>query len=87
MTSFLDRYARTHGCGELRAEHVGQEVVLTGWVQGYRDHGGAVFLDLRDRGGLTQVVFDKALDEPMHAIASQARGGHTRRVRRPTTAA
>ena len=62
---------RTHRCGTLRAEHIGQEVVVMGWVQTYRDLGGAVFIDLRDRTGLVQVVFDAGVDEAIHAAADK----------------
>ncbi len=64
---------RTHMCGDLRKEHIDQEVVLMGWVHNYRDLGGAVFIDLRDRTGLAQVVLDLAVNEEAHAIAERLR--------------
>ena len=60
---------RTHNCGELRAEHAGQTVVLNGWVNTYRNQGAVVFVDLRDRYGKTQVIFEA--DKPERFLRYQ----------------
>ena len=64
---------RSHYCGELNESHVGEEVRLCGWVHRRRDHGGVIFLDLRDRDGITQVVYDPDTKESF-AIAEGVRG-------------
>ncbi|MDN5683045.1 aspartate--tRNA ligase [Corynebacterium glyciniphilum] len=63
---------RTHLCGDLRSDHIGEEVTLTGWVSRRRDHGGVIFIDLRDRSGLAQVVFrENEVAERAHALRSE----------------
>jgi aspartyl-tRNA synthetase len=72
---------RSHTCGELRADHIGQEVLLAGWVHRRRDHGPLIFIDLRDRYGITQIVFDSADSPVAHAVASDARVEYVLQVR------
>ncbi|MBI5776117.1 MAG: aspartate--tRNA ligase [Nitrospirae bacterium] len=64
---------RTHTCGELTAAHVGQTVVLNGWVHARRDHGNVIFYDIRDRRGMTQVVFNQETNAKAHEQAHQLR--------------
>jgi aspartyl-tRNA synthetase len=66
VLDFLGTLERTHLCGELRAAHAGQFVVLMGWVNRRRDHGNLIFLDLRDRSGICQIVLDKELTPDGH---------------------
>jgi aspartyl-tRNA synthetase len=70
---FITEVKRTHTCGELVAKNIGQDVVLFGWVHNRRDHGGAVFIDLRDRDGLTQVVFEEDVAQDVHELAGSLR--------------
>ena len=64
---------KTHTCGELTLQQVGQRVTLAGWLNRRRDHGGLIFIDLRDRFGLTQVAIDSETAIAAHAVASQTR--------------
>lgn len=69
----LGQWRRTHNCGELREGDVGREVILMGWVQNYREHKEVVFFDLRDRWGVTQVVYNPGLEERVLERARRVR--------------
>lgn len=73
MARFIDELKRTSDCGTLRSSDVGKEVVLFGWVARRRDHGSLVFVDLRDRGGVTQIVFDPEVSKDAHLAAEAVR--------------
>lgn len=67
------RFRRTHACGALRVADEGSTVAVAGWVQSYRDHGGCVFIDLRDRSGVIQLRFDPTVDADAHGLADRLR--------------
>ena len=64
---------RTCNCGQLRIGDAGKKVILSGWVDSYRDHGNLVFIDLRDREGITQLVFNPETQQEMHKLSRQLR--------------
>lgn len=72
---------RTHTCGDLNRDAIGQQVTLAGWVNRRRDHGGLVFLDIRDRYGVTQVICDPERSAEAHRIASEVRSEYVIQVR------
>ncbi len=81
MPDLLGNMRRTHSCCELGIDDAGREVVLMGWVLRRRDHGGVIFVDLRDREGITQVVFNPAVDEAVHVKAHEIRNEYVLAVR------
>ena len=81
MVDQLGDMRRTHSCCELGAKDIGKEVVVMGWVLRRRDHGGVIFVDLRDREGLTQVVFNPEVDKDVHVKAHSIRNEYVLAVR------
>ena len=81
MSDLLGNMKRTHTCNELRDTHIEQEVVLMGWVQHRRDHGGVIFIDLRDRQGITQIVFNPVISESVHGKAQEIRNEYVLGIR------
>jgi aspartyl-tRNA synthetase len=71
---------KTHTCGELRVQHVGQTVRLAGWVNRRRDYGRLLFIDLRDRWGITQVVVDASQSPEAHAMAEEVRSEYVLQI-------
>ncbi|MDH4367676.1 MAG: aspartate--tRNA ligase, partial [Dehalococcoidia bacterium] len=71
---------KNHNCGELREKHAGQKVTLAGWVHRRRDHGGKVFIDLRDREGIVQVVFNPRISREAYEVAGSLRNEYVVQV-------
>ncbi len=85
MTEPLGDMRRTHHCNELGTQDAGRDVVLMGWVQRRRDHGGVIFVDLRDRNGITQVVFNPEYNREIHEKAHDIRSEFVLAVRGKVT--
>jgi len=85
LVDFLGNLKRTDYCGNLRPSDVGREVVLMGWVQKRRDHGGVIFVDLRDREGIVQVVFNPEINLEVHTKAHKVRNEYVLAVKGDVT--
>ncbi len=72
---------KNYSCGELNKKYIGTEVILAGWVDRRRDHGGLIFIDLRDREGIVQVVFNPEISEQCHQVGSELRSEYVIRVK------
>ena len=72
---------RSHYCAELNELNVGEEVELVGWVNSHRDHGGVIFIDLRDRSGIIQIVADPADSKEAHAAAEKVKDEYVIKVK------
>jgi len=81
VTAFMTKEKRTHYCGELRTAQAGETVVLMGWAHRRRDHGGVIFIDLRDRDGITQVVFNPEVSPEAHEEAHKIRSEYVLAVK------
>ena len=81
MSDFVTVKKRTHYCGNLTISNVGEEVILMGWVNRRRDHGGVIFIDLRDREGLAQIVFNPDISPESHRGAQAIRSEFVLSVR------
>jgi aspartyl-tRNA synthetase len=81
MIEFLGEWKRSHYCGAITAADIGSEVMLMGWAHRRRDHGGLIFIDLRDREGLAQIVFDPEVNSGTHAKAEAVRSEYVLAVK------
>ncbi len=81
MSQFISKEKRTHYCGQVGLADVGNEVILFGWAQRRRDHGGVIFVDLRDREGIVQIVFNPEAGEAVHGEAHKIRSEYVLAVK------
>jgi len=81
LSKFITEKKRTHYCGDLRSSLAGSEVILMGWVHRRRDHGGVIFIDLRDREGIAQIVFNPEINPEIHTEAHRIRSEYVLAVK------
>jgi len=81
LSKFITEKKRTHYCGDLRSSHAESEVILMGWVHRRRDHGGVIFIDLRDREGIAQIVFNPEINPEIHTEAHRIRSEYVLAVK------